>query len=346
MFKELLEGLKSSPELALVVKPTNSELEANSTKEAAKGMQPSSPLNKNGTGTFASVPPPSVYGGPVPTPHINNLGPPPKLVKGEFSNWVFCIKSHLNHYSTNLWRIIEQGFYTHYPSNLTPREEAVNHYNHSALFILQSAVPPEDLPHLHPFTRAQDCWVHIMVLYKGSSSIQWSNYEMVLDAADEFVMKEDEDPRDLYRRVPTLVVALQDHGSKDVDDTWIKRKFLKAIMPFNKAMSSVIRQRPDFHSLSSCEVLDEFIAMNIMNKTADNALARVRSKTASPNLALKAKVVYDEEEEEEEDGCHEDTKYAYHEHMALRQGNSGATKETQGPTSPRITRVGPRPSSV
>ena len=76
-----------------------------------------------------------------------------------------------------------------------------------------------------------------------------------------------------------------------MDDNWIKRKFLKAIMPFNKAMSSVIRQRPDFHTLTSSEVLDEFIAMNIMNKTADNALARVRSKKSSPTLALKAKAI-------------------------------------------------------
>ena len=71
-------------------------------------------------------------------------------------------------------------------------------------------------------------------------------------------------------------------------------------MPFNKAMSSVIRQRPDFYTLSSSEVLDEFIAMNIMNKTANNALARVRLKKASTNLALKAKAIPEEEEEEEE----------------------------------------------
>ena len=135
-------------------------------------------------------------------------------------------------------------------------------------------------------------------MYKGSSSIQRSNFEVVLDEADEFVMLEDEDPRDLYRRVTTLAVALQDHGSKDMDDTWIKRKFLKAIMPFNKAMSSVICQRPDFHTLTSSEVLDEFIAMNIMNKTADNALARVRSKKSTPTLALKAKAILEEEEEE------------------------------------------------
>ena len=66
-------------------------------------------------------------------------------------------------------------------------------------------------------------------------------YEVVQDEADEFAMKEDEEPRELYRRLTTLAVSLQDHGSKDTDDNWIKRKFLKAMMPYHKAMSSIIR---------------------------------------------------------------------------------------------------------
>ena len=111
-----------------------------------------------------------------------------------------------------------------------------------------------------------------MSLYRGSASIQRSNYEVVQDEADEFAMKEDEEPRELYRRVTKLAVSLRDHGSKDMDDNWIKRKFLKAMMPYHKAMSSVIRQRPDFHTLSSSEVLDEFVAMRILDKTADNAV--------------------------------------------------------------------------
>ena len=80
--------------------------------------------------------------------------------------------------------------------------------------------------------------------------------------------------------------------------------------------------------------------MDIMNKTADNALARFRSKVASSNLALRAKVMVDEEEEEE-DGCPEDTKYAYHEHMALALRQFWRNKRTQGPTSLRTTQVGP-----
>ena len=61
-------------------------------------------------------------------------------------------------------------------------------------------------------------------------------------------------------------------------------------MPYNKAMSSVIRQRPDFHSMTSSEVLDEFVAMSILDKTADNAVLRSQ-RAKKPNLSLKAKVI-------------------------------------------------------
>ena len=65
-------------------------------------------------------------------------------------------------------------------------------------------------------------------------------------------------------------------------------------MPYHKAMSSVIRQRPDFHTLSSSEVLDEFVAMRILDKTADNAVLHSQ-RAKKPNLALKAKVSVEEE---------------------------------------------------
>ena len=67
-------------------------------------------------------------------------------------------------------------------------------------------------------------------------------------------------------------------------------------MPYHKAMSSVIRQRPDFYALSSSEVLYEFVAMRILDKTADNAVLRSQ-QSKKPNLALKAKASVEEEDE-------------------------------------------------
>ena len=129
-------------------------------------------------------------------------------------------------------------------SNFTPREAADHQFTENALFIIQDAIPSEDLAHLRPFTMAKEAWHHVVSLYKGSASIQRSNYEVVQDEADEFAMNEDEEPRELYRRLTTLAVSLRDHGSKDTDENWIKRKFFKAMMPYHKAMSSVEGRTP------------------------------------------------------------------------------------------------------
>ena len=89
--------------------------------------------------------PPLVYGGPIPSTHLNHAGPPPKIVKNEDFDSVYRFKRHLNHVNTNLWRIIEEGFYPHNSSNFTPREATDNQFNENALFIIQDAIPPEDL---------------------------------------------------------------------------------------------------------------------------------------------------------------------------------------------------------
>ena len=68
--------------------------------------------------------------------------------------------------------------------------------------------------------------------------------------------------------------------------------------------------------MTSNQVLDEFVAMEILDSTAELKLSRQRV-TKTPSLALKAKEVQVDEEEDEEDVGPEDTKYAYNEHMAL-----------------------------
>ena len=86
MFKDFLDTLKLSTDAVLVTNPTNTTSDVNSGKEGASADKDNRSQGINGSGTFASVPPPVVYGGPVHPPHIVNLGPPPKLVKNDFAN--------------------------------------------------------------------------------------------------------------------------------------------------------------------------------------------------------------------------------------------------------------------
>ena len=201
LFTKFLEGLKLSTAPLKVGDPANKVTDAIPDKGEASSEKAPSSSGKNGTSIFAHVEPPLVYGGLVPSTHLNHAGPPPKIVKNEdFDSWVYRFKRHLNHVNTNLWRIIEEGFYPRHRSNFTPREAVDNQFNENALFIIQDAIIPEDLPHLRPYAMAKDAWQCVVSLYRGSASIQRSNYEVVQDEADEFAMNEDEEPRELYRR--------------------------------------------------------------------------------------------------------------------------------------------------
>ena len=149
MFTKFIEGLKLSTTPLKVGDPTNKVTDANSDKGEASSKKAPSSSGKNGTGIFAHVEPPLVYGGPVPSTHLNHACPPPKIVKNEeFDSWVYRFKRHLNHVNTNLWRIIEEGFHPHDPSNFTHGEAVDNQFNENALFIIQESILPKDLPHL------------------------------------------------------------------------------------------------------------------------------------------------------------------------------------------------------
>src|SRR4051812_24168665 len=97
--------------------------------------------------------------------------------------------------------------------------------------------------------------------------------------------------------------------------------------------------KPDFLDLSSNQVLDEFVAMEILDSTTEMKLTR-QSGTKMPSLALKAKEVQVEEDDDEEDAGPEDTKYDFNEHMALasRQfwGNNKNFKPTRVASSLRV----------
>jgi hypothetical protein len=52
---------------------------------------------------------------------------------------------------------------------------------------------------------------------------------------------------ELYRRLMG-VVSMKDLGSNDLDDRWIKHKFLQAIMPFEENTSPIISKEQSFHA--------------------------------------------------------------------------------------------------
>jgi hypothetical protein len=188
------------------------------------------------------------------------------------------------------------------------------------------------MAHIRAFSTAKEAWDYLTELIIGNASIQSSKFDEVNNDPDGFAMVDGETPKEMYRRLKALCVAMVDLGATYVDDKWIKRKFVQALLPYEEIKLNSIKGRVDYRTMSSNDVLSEIIAMTIAKKNADDARARSHG-VRKVNLALKAKV---EEEEEEEDleWCPEDTKFDYHEHMAIaakafwgRKGKSFKSRE-------------------
>jgi hypothetical protein len=153
-------------------------------------------------------------------------------------------------------------------------------------------------------------------------------------------MMDGEDPQDLHRRLSALQVKLINLGSTQCDGKCMKRNFVQAILPFMKNTINSIKGDANYRKMMTHDILQEIIARKIAEKNADDALARACGVHA-PNLALKAKVSYQEasleEEEEIVEGSPKDMKYAHVEHMALAQRAFMKKWKSSSPSKPKTT---------
>ncbi|KAK1618540.1 hypothetical protein QYE76_024057 [Lolium multiflorum] len=245
------------------------------------------------------------------------------------------MRSHVRSASTELWRIIEEGYSPRDPKNLTRREVVDDQPNATAINMIHMAVTPKDRAHIRSLKTAKEALNKLNKLFLGNESIQSSRFNEVNNMADNFVMNEGESPEDMYRRLIALAVQMQDLGATFVDDPWIKRNFYNAILPYEEVKLTAIRKNASFRAMTSDEVLSKVIALDISKKNTEDLVARAHN-TRKPNLALKMKE--HEASESDEDPIEwgpDDLKANYHEHMALPAKSFWSGNKTRSSRSRR-----------
>ena len=81
--------------------------------------------------------------------------------------------------NTELWRIVEEGYYPVNPTNITRGEYADRQHNATALNHIQRSLTSKDLAHIRKFTIAKEAWDYLTELFIGNESIQAAKYEEV-----------------------------------------------------------------------------------------------------------------------------------------------------------------------
>jgi hypothetical protein len=158
---------------------------------------------------------------------------------------------------------------------LTGREEVDEQLNATAKHFLQQAMPDTHAAHINNLSTAKVVWDYLTMLFIGNESIRSSKFDELKSEEKDFIMRDNETPDEMYQRVLALTTALTGFGCKDNGDDYIKRMFITSINPREPIRSKIIRSRPDFGSMTSNEVLCEFIAMTILKKNAEKTRARV-----------------------------------------------------------------------
>jgi hypothetical protein len=134
-------------------------------------------------------------------------------------------------------------------------------------------------------------------------------------------MMEGEDHEDMYRRLKTTATAFRNVGASHVDDAWIKRKYVSALMPFEPTDLKILQGRHNYHFMTSNEVMQEMDAFKFATKNAKDARARALGMSNVVNVALKAKVVDHGDEDDSDEGLSMDhpdeVKIAHSQYMSF-----------------------------
>ena len=202
------------------------------------------PLCGNGSGVNTAVAPPLNYNSlPLPKPHFSHVGPPPILNKEAYPVWSYRMKRHLRGSSEELWCIIEEGFHPYDRRNMTPREYWDNSIKNHALLVIGNGLKKEQDNLVRKCETTKECWDLLEKTLMGSASIRCSKFDKIQDQADHFVRNEGESSEDVHQRLVALANAMTDHGSKDTDDEWIKRKFIRAMILYKKKIKPFAKGR-------------------------------------------------------------------------------------------------------
>jgi hypothetical protein len=172
---------------------------------------------------------------PIPYPHINNRGGPPKLDALNFGQWQYQMISHMRSSCIELWRIVEEGFKAMCPNNLTRREVVDSQLNATPLHMIQIAVGSKDLPHIQHFSTAKEAWQGLSDVFVGNESMKRTRYVSFCNQAEGFLMKDGEDHQEIYRRLKAIATTFKNLGVHHIDDEWIKMKYVLAYMQFEPA---------------------------------------------------------------------------------------------------------------
>src|SRR4051812_13815365 len=122
------------------------------------------------------------------------------------------------------------------------------------------------MAHIEDITTAKEAWEALAVTFIGSKSMMQNRFEEVINEAEGFLMEEGEDHKEMYRRLKALATIFKRFCADHVDDTWVRRKYVAALMHFKPIDLKILKNKHNFCEMTSNGVMQEVEASIVETK--------------------------------------------------------------------------------
>lgn len=216
----------------------------------------------------------------------------------DYTAWKHKMKMHLKSINPSIWRIVEKGYVLQNPEDPTKEDDENEHKNAQAANAILSALSGSEFNRVDGIKSAKVIWYTLRNLHEGTDSVRESKVEILKGQFERFVMLDGESPSDMYDRLSKIVNEIKRLDSKDMTDEVVVKKMVRAITPRNSTLVTIIRERPNYKTLTPHDLLGCILAHDMLVQESKDVIQYINQRSTASikneDLALKAK----EEEEE------------------------------------------------
>jgi hypothetical protein len=284
-----------------------------------------------------------------------HMGKPPIFDGVNYAKWSHAMKMYLISLNPNVWKVIGTGVEFPKPKE-TPGSDQLQqiiHYNAQAVNVLLSALEKDEYDRVDGLENAKEIWDTLKVFHQGTRPVRKAKVQILEGQLDRFVMLDDESPQEMYHRLKKLVNKVRAYGSRKWNDKLVVERILKAYLPRDTTVVSLIRVEPNLKNMSPDEVVSRIINHEMLLEEAkyvrDPSKGLVSDKKdniafeASKKIKKKQVVVESSSSSEEDEDSDDDDDEGmalfikkYNKFIAKRRANKGYKGEKPRSKGKRI----------
>jgi hypothetical protein len=170
------------------------------------------------------------------------------------------MKMHLISLNSNVWKVIGTGIEFPKPKETLGYDQLQQiYYNAQAVNVFLSALEKDEFDRVDGLEKAKEIWYTLNVFHQGTRPVRKDKVQILEGQLNRFVMLDDELAQEMYHRLKKLANKARAYGSRKWNDKWVVERILRAYLPRDTTVVSLIRVEPNLKNMSPDEVVSRII---------------------------------------------------------------------------------------